>query len=115
MKTACVQEAVVRAVGHGLDISPVDVIELSLQHAVKAGQLIARQRTTLIRQDAQEHRESAVNGKEVRIRVRCARRQCPSHVVGPALHGAQAASISAHARGGRGTAVSLRYSALMVG
>ena len=77
-----VQEAVVRAVGDGLDISPVDVIELALQHAVKAGQLTARQFAALIRQGAQEHRESALNGREVRIRVRCARRQCPSHAVG---------------------------------
>jgi hypothetical protein len=35
-ETACVQEAVLRAVGHGLDISPVDVVELALQHAVKS-------------------------------------------------------------------------------
>jgi hypothetical protein len=46
-----------------------DVVELALQHAVKAGQLTARQFAALIRQNAKKHRESALNGREVRIRA----------------------------------------------
>ena len=56
------------------------------------------EREQLIRQGAQEYRESAVNDREVRIRFRFASRQCPPHAVGLSAARVQAASTSPQKR-----------------